>query len=59
MIAIRNDAGKLVMESVIETKANVILDFIHGLRSELHVTFEEETWACGAQEFCPTVFSAM
>jgi hypothetical protein len=27
-IAIRNDAGKLVMECVIETKANVILDFI-------------------------------
>ncbi len=27
-IAVRNDAGKLVMECVIETKANVILDFI-------------------------------
>jgi hypothetical protein len=23
----------------------VILDFIHGLRGELHVTFEEGTWA--------------
>ena len=33
------------MECVIETKANVILDFIHGLRGELHVTFEEGTWA--------------
>jgi transposase len=44
-IAVRNDAGKLVMECVIETKANVILDFIHGLRGELHVTFEEGTWA--------------
>ena len=43
-IAVRNDAGKLVMECVIETKANVILDFIHGLRGELHVTFEEGTW---------------
>jgi hypothetical protein len=30
-IAIRNDAGKFVMECVIETKANVILDFIKGL----------------------------
>ena len=30
-IAVRNDAGKMVMECVIETKANIILDFIHGL----------------------------
>ena len=34
-IAVRNDAGKIVMECVIETKANIILDFIHGLRGEL------------------------
>src|SRR5580658_939524 len=44
-LAVRNDAGKIVMECVIETKANVILDFIHGLRGELQVTFEEGTWA--------------
>ena len=44
-IAVRNDVGKIVMECVIETKANVILDFIHGLRGELQVTFEEGTWA--------------
>src|SRR5450631_1444809 len=44
-IAVRNAAGKLVMECVIETKANAIVDFIHGLRGELHVTFEEGTWA--------------
>jgi len=44
-IAVRNDAGKIVMECVIETKANIILDFIHGLRGELQVTFEEGTWA--------------
>jgi transposase len=44
-MAVRNDAGKIVMECVIETKANVILDFIHGLRGELQVTFEEGTWA--------------
>ena len=37
-IAVRNAAGKIVMECVIETKASVILDFIHGLRGELHVT---------------------
>ena len=30
------------MEVVIETKANVILDSIHGPRGELHVTFERK-----------------
>ena len=44
-IAVMNSAGKIVMECVIETKANIILDFIHGLRGELQVTFEEGTWA--------------
>ena len=44
-IAVMNAAGKIVMECVIETKASIILDFIHGLRGELHVTFEEGTWA--------------
>src|SRR3981081_3909430 len=44
-IAVRNDAGKIVMECVIETKANTILQFIDGLRGDVHVTFEEGTWA--------------
>jgi len=29
-IAVRNDAGKIMMDCVIETKANIILDFIRG-----------------------------
>ena len=44
-MAVRNFAGKVVMECVIETKAITILEFIDGLRGELHVTFEEGTWA--------------
>jgi transposase len=44
-IAVRNAAGKVVMESVIETKTNTILEFIDGLRGDLHVTFEEGTWS--------------
>src|SRR5271170_2335503 len=44
-IAVRNDAGKIVMECVIETKASMILQFIDGLRGDLQVTFEEGTWA--------------
>jgi transposase len=42
-IAVRNSVGKVVMESVIETKASMILQFIEGLRGDLHVTFEEGT----------------
>src|SRR5258705_491093 len=44
-IAVRNDAGKIVMECVIETKASMILQFIDGLRGDLQVTFEEGTSA--------------
>ena len=44
-IAVMNATGKIVMESVIETKAGMILQFIDGLRGDLHVTFEEGTWA--------------
>src|SRR6516162_4618069 len=44
-IAVRNDAGKVVMESVIETKASMILQFIDGLRGDVQVTFEEGTSA--------------
>ena len=44
-IAVMNGEGRLVLESIIETKASTILQFIQGLRGDLHVTFEEGTWA--------------
>ncbi len=44
-IAVMNSAGKLVVESIIETKAATVLQFIQGLGGNLHVTFEEGTWA--------------
>ena len=44
-IAVRNVVGKVVMECVIETKASIILEFVDGLRGNVHVTFEEGTWA--------------
>src|SRR6516162_10371955 len=44
-IAVMNSIGKVVMESVIETKASMILQFIDGLRGDLRVTFEEGTSA--------------
>jgi transposase len=39
--AVLDASGKLVMESIVETRASTILDFICGLRGELAVTFEE------------------
>src|SRR5216684_4493222 len=44
VIAVLNGSGKLVMESIVETKASSMLQFLHGLRGELHVTWEEGTW---------------
>jgi transposase len=44
-IAVMNAAGKIVMESVIETKASMILQCIDGIRGDLQVTFEEGTSA--------------
>jgi len=44
-VAIRNAAGKLAVESIIETKARTILEFIQGLQGSLWVTFEEGTSA--------------
>src|SRR3984885_14730585 len=45
VIAVLNGNGKQVMETIVETKASSILQFVHGLRGELHVTWEEGTWA--------------
>jgi hypothetical protein len=45
VIAVLNRSGQLVMESIVETKASSLLQFIHGLQGELHVTWEEGTWA--------------
>jgi hypothetical protein len=43
--AVLDSTVKLVMESILETKAATILRFIHGLKGSLHVTFEEGTCA--------------
>jgi len=44
-VAVRDAAGKLVMESIVETKAATILQFIQGIHGSLWVTFEEGTSA--------------
>ena len=47
VIAVLNGSGKLIMETILETKASSILQFIHGLGGELHVTWEEGTFLGG------------
>jgi len=45
VIAVLNSKGKLIAESIIETKAFAILDYIKSQRGAIHVTFEEGTQA--------------
>jgi hypothetical protein len=45
VVAVMNSSGKLVMESILETKAATILQFFAGLRGTLSVTLEEGTWS--------------
>ena len=44
-VAVMDSRGKLIMESILETKAATILEFLQGLRGSLSVTFEEGTSA--------------
>src|SRR5262244_3615655 len=44
-VAVMDSQGKVIMESILETKASTILEFLAGLRGSLFVTFEEGTWA--------------
>ena len=43
--AVLDSTGKLVMEAILETKAETILQCFRGLRGSMHVNFEEGTWA--------------
>jgi len=46
-VAVVDEQGGLMMESVLATRAAAILDFIHGVRGTLHVTLEEGTHSAG------------
>src|SRR5271168_2382539 len=41
--AVLNESGRMVQQSILATRASAILDFLHGVRGTLHVTFEEGT----------------
>jgi hypothetical protein len=40
-VAVLDSRGKLIMESILETKAATILELLQGLHGSLSVTFEE------------------
>src|SRR6266576_2583217 len=44
-LAVMDSQGKVIMESILETKASTILEYLAGLRGTLWLTFEEGTWA--------------
>jgi transposase len=45
VIVVLNQAGKSVMQTIIETKGSTIVQFLRGLEGKLYVTFEEGTYA--------------
>jgi hypothetical protein len=50
-VAVMDSQGKLIMESILETKASTILEFLAGLPGALSVTVEEGTWAAWLYDF--------
>ena len=44
-VAVMDSQGKVIIESILETKASTLLEFFAGLRGSLFVTFEEGTSA--------------
>ena len=57
-VAVLDSAGKLVMEAVLETKAETILQFIHGLRGSVRVTLRNPCCVvarCAEAAYCASV----
>ena len=44
-VTVMNSSAKLIVEGIVETKAETILDFVQGIQGELSVAFEEDTAA--------------
>jgi len=52
-VAVVDSQGKLIMESILETKASALLEFCAGLRGGLFVTFEKAPGLLGCTTVCP------
>jgi len=49
--AVRDSSGNLVMEATIETKAETILEFVHGLRGSCERALKKELGPLGCTIF--------
>jgi hypothetical protein len=56
-VAVRDEGGKIVMESILETKAATILSFLQGIAGNLWITFEEGTSAAWLSQLNGTELS--
>ena len=57
-VAVLDSSGKLVMEAVLETEAETILQFIHGLRGSVRVTLRNPCCVvarCAEAAYCASV----
>ena len=43
--AVRDEQGKLLMEVTLRTEGSMLIDFLHGVRGRLQLTFEEGTYS--------------
>jgi len=41
VVSVRDESGKVVIQSILETEGGTLLQFLHGLSGTLHVAFEE------------------
>ena len=55
VVAVQDEKGKSVMESILRTEAEAVRDFLKGLRGTIHVTFEEGTQAAWLYEIVKPV----
>ena len=57
-VAVLDSSGKLVMEAILQTKAETILQFIHGLRGSVRVTLRNPCCVvarCAEAAYCASV----
>ena len=45
VISVRDDTGRVLMQTVVPTEAEALVEFFGGLRGAVHVAFEEGTQA--------------
>ena len=59
LIAVHDEHGKSVMETVVETQAETLGDFFRGLSGSIHVAFEVETQSAWLYEILKTLVGSI